>query len=80
MRRFFLHLTERGRTVRDEEGREYAGLAEAREVAIAAIRDVAAADIIEGILDTGLCVTVCDEAGVPLMEVAFADAVTARDR
>ncbi len=74
--RLHLHLYDRGAIIRDREGCDCADVAAARAVAIAAIRDVLAADVREGSLNLTGSIAICDADEVLLATVPFCDAVT----
>lgn len=71
-----MHICNGQGYVPDEEGRELTDDDHARREAIAAARDVMAADLREGMLDLGAYIEVEDEVGRALFTITFADAVT----
>ena len=76
MTRFFFDLHEGGReAVIDEEGAELAGLAAAREHAIAAARDIMAAQVSSGHLYLSCAIVVRDDNGNSVTAVSFAEAL-----
>ena len=74
MPRYYFHL-HNGATSRDEEGRELADLAAAREEAIKAARDLMGEDIRAGLLRLGQRIEILDEDGAEVLVVPFAEAV-----
>jgi hypothetical protein len=71
-----MHICDGHGFIEDEEGRELAGDVEAREEAIAAVRDIMAGDLRNGLLDLTSFIEVEDETGTLLFAVTFAEAVT----
>ena len=61
--------------VPDEEGRELAGLDEARAEAVAGVRSLVAADALQGRIDLRGRLEVLDGSGSILFTVPFGDAV-----
>jgi hypothetical protein len=74
--RYFFHLHECGTVIPDEEGRELAGHDAVRQAALAAARDLMAAEVQAGRLCLGCCIQVTDESGRVAVTVNFREALT----
>jgi len=61
--------------VPDEEGRELAGLDEARAEAVKGVRSLVAEDALQGCIDLRGKLEVVDEGGAIVLTVLFGDAV-----
>ena len=70
-----MRLSDRNKSLEDDEGQELAGDDAARCVAITAARDVMASDVREGRLNLASVIEVEDERHQPLFTIGFADAV-----
>lgn len=75
MPRFYLHLCDSSGFTEDEEGLVLAGEAEAREAAIAAMRDVSAGDIRRGELNLGSFIEIANDRHEFVATIAFKEAV-----
>jgi hypothetical protein len=75
MPRFFFHIREGDRLVRDPEGGEFADLEAAHAEAIACARDLAAEQVRKGETLAGRFVEVADHHAITLASVAFLDVV-----
>jgi len=75
MPRFYLHVCDGLGFFEDEEGAQVADAAAARQKAVAAARDIMAAEIQRGELDLGSFIEVEDENRTYLFTVTFADAI-----
>jgi hypothetical protein len=73
MSRFFFHVREGERLVRDEEGSECPDLAAAREEAKASARDLAKQYLDDRTAPDPLCVEICDAAGRVLTVLPMAE-------
>ena len=71
-----MHICDGHGFIEDEEGRNLADDAEAREEAVAAARDIMSNDLRNGLLDLTSFIEVEDETGKLLFAVTFAEAVT----
>ena len=77
MTRFFFDLHECGQSVVvDDEGMVVADVAAARAQAIVAAREIMAEEVTSGHLCLGCAITIRDEAGVTVMAVPFAEALS----
>ena len=74
--RYFMHICNGNGFVEDEEGIELPDDEAARSKAIAAARDVMAADLRDGQLDLTSFIEVEDEAHNLLFSITFGDAIT----
>jgi hypothetical protein len=72
---YFMHVSNGHGFVEDEEGRDLADDQAARGEAIAAARDMMAADVLGGHLDLGSFIEVEDGAHKLLFTITFADAI-----
>jgi hypothetical protein len=79
MPQFHLNLHDATVDVRDEEGVDVADLDEARDRAIAGIRDFLSHELAEGRLDLRGRIDITDHRGVSVMTVPFGEAVTVFD-
>jgi hypothetical protein len=76
---YYLHISDGAGFVEDEEGQQLADDAAARAQAIAAARDIMAAELREGALDLGTFIEVENEKREWLFTITFAEAVTIRE-
>lgn len=76
MERYFFHLHECGTHIPDDEGRDLAGIEEARSEAFRAARDVMAAEVQAGKLCLGCRIDVRDRHGSLVLTLPFSDAST----
>ncbi|WP_260598129.1 DUF6894 family protein [Sphingomonas endolithica] len=76
MARLFFELNECGTVTGDVEGQEVADLDAARAKAIAAARDIMAAEVLSGKLCLSCNIRVTDRDGETLLLIPFKDAVT----
>jgi hypothetical protein len=76
MARLFFELNECGIVTSDAEGQEMVDLDAARATAIAAARDIMAAEILSGKLCLGCNIRVTDCNGETVLLIPFKDAVT----
>jgi len=74
MPRYYLNIRD-GRTIVDEEGQEFANLADAREEAIASARSILRDAIWEGRLPLNDHIEIVDEGGMIAATVAFKEVV-----
>lgn len=74
MPRYYLHIID-GRTVRDEEGQEFAGLEDARAEAVAGARSIMREALWEGRLPLNECIQVADENGTVVATVPLREAI-----
>jgi hypothetical protein len=75
MPRFFLHLHNSHGFLEDEEGRDLASLADARDEAVRSIRSLLAEEIRRGRIDLRGRLDIAGEDGEILAGVAFGEAV-----
>ena len=78
MSTFYVHIQTPIGLVQDNEGFEAPSLAAVRKDTIEAIRDLVAADVLEGNVDLHGSAMICDEAGLPLAVLSYRDAVCIR--
>ncbi|XHR99057.1 hypothetical protein ACFB49_06520 [Sphingomonas sp. DBB INV C78] len=78
--RYFMHFGGESEFVADEEGRELPNDVIARNEAVAAARDLMAADVREGHLDLTCFIAVENEAHDLLFSVTFENALTMKVR
>ena len=71
----YLHLCNGLGYLEDEEGEDHIDLAAAKEEAGKALREVTAAELVQGVLNTGSFVEIEDEDHQPLEIVHFLDVV-----
>ena len=71
MKRYYFNIRDDGSTVMDEEGEEHASLEEARQSAVDAIKELAAARIRTGEVIGNTVLDVCDETGGVLKSISF---------
>lgn len=76
MHRFFFHLHECGVVTQDEEGRMLPSFEVALEEAVAAARDLMAAEVKSGRLCLGCHIEIVDAYGITLAIVPFDEAVS----
>lgn len=76
MPRFHLHLHDRGGVIHDPDGIDLPDVAAAQRAAVAALRDVIAADAREGMLDLRGSIAICDDQDAVVLTVRARDAVT----
>ena len=76
---YYLHISDGAGFVEDEEGQQLADDEAARAQAIAAARDIMAAELREGALDLGTFIEVENEKREWLFTITFAEAVTIRE-
>ncbi len=76
---YYLHISDGAGFVEDEEGQQLADDSAARAQAIAAARDIMAAELREGALDLGTFIEVENEKREWLFTITFAEAVTIRE-
>ena len=72
---YYLHIIDRYGRALDNEGHDVATIAEARIFAVAGIRDLLAAELLNGHVDFDGHIEIVDEAGACVDIVHFADAV-----
>jgi hypothetical protein len=77
---FYLHFSDDDGLTEDEEGLELDGPSDARSAAIAGLRDVAAAEIARGELNSGSFIMITNERRERIATVSFHDAVKVRGR
>lgn len=77
---YYLHICNGAGFVEDEEGQALADDEAARAEAIAAARDIMAAELRNGELDLGSFIEVENSERKLLFTITFADAVTIRER
>jgi hypothetical protein len=77
MARYFFHLHNDSFT-QDEEGRECAGLEDARTAAIQEARVMASSYVLQGHLDLSHFIEVADSTGQRVLVVPFGEAVAVR--
>jgi hypothetical protein len=75
MPRYYFHICNGTGFVEDEEGRELPDLDAARSVAIAAARDIMAADVQRGMLDLSSFIEIEDPAHQLVHTLGFEEAV-----
>lgn len=75
MPRWYFHLYQAGDVLLDPEGVEIADLSGVRTRAIAVARDLIAADAANGVLYLDTRLSIVDDRGAAVLDVAFADAV-----
>ncbi len=75
MPRFYLHISDSTGFVEDGEGQELSTTLSAREAALQGLRDMLAADLRQGHLNTACFIEVENEHHQLLDTVTFADAV-----
>ncbi|TPG54313.1 DUF6894 family protein [Sphingomonas glacialis] len=75
MPRWYFHLYQAGDLLIDPEGVELADLAGVRARALAVARDLIAADAASGVLYLDTRLSIVDDRGVAVLDVAFSDAV-----
>ena len=78
MARFYLNIHNGIGDVKDEEGRELAGLEEARAAAIEGIRSLVSEEAKTGLLDLTGFIEIVDAEGVVLCQVEYQEAVDLR--
>lgn len=78
MPRFFLHFIGGVDCVEDRDGGDYASQAEAKAAAIKCLRDIAANDAHEGVIDARNHIDIQDDKGETLCTVTFAEAIDLR--
>lgn len=71
MKRYYFHIRDEGGTVLDEEGEEHRSLEEARQSAVDAIKELAAARIRTGKVIGNTFLDVCDETDAVLKSISF---------
>jgi len=71
MKRYYFNIRDDGSTVLDEEGEEHASLEEARQSAVDAIKELAAARIRTNEMIGNTVLDVCDETGAVLMSISL---------
>lgn len=71
MKRYYYNIRDDGSTVLDEEGEEHASLEEARQSAVDAIKELAAARIRTNEMIGNTVLDVCDETGAVLMSISL---------
>jgi hypothetical protein len=77
---FYLHFSGDKDLPKDEDGFEFADDAAARNAAIEGLRDVAAAEIARGELNSGRFIVIMNERRERIATVSFDDAVQVRGR
>lgn len=75
MKRYYFHLHECGRSVRDDEGAMLPDVDAARERAMVEARSIMCAEVSEGRLCLNCNIEVLDEAGRLAVNVPFKEAV-----
>jgi hypothetical protein len=75
MPKFYFHFQGAGSLVKDLEGTECPGLAEAKALALDSLRELIAEDVKRGAPATWLAVLLEDENGKPLAELKAKDAL-----
>jgi hypothetical protein len=76
---FYLNVTDVIGFTEDEEGHQLANEAAARTAAVAGLRDIAAAEIARGELNTGSFIEIINERREVVETVGFEDAVQIRE-
>lgn len=71
MKRYYFYIRDDGSTVLDEEGEEHRSLEEARQSAVDAIKELAAARIRTNEMIGNTVLDVCDETGAVLMSISL---------
>ena len=71
----FFHLNECGTGTDDLEGREVSGIAEAKSIALKAVREIMCTEIAEGRLCLSCAMLVTDAEGALMLVLPFRDAV-----
>lgn len=71
MKRYYLNIRDDGSTVLDEEGEEHGSLEEARQSAVDAIKELAAARIRTNEMIGNTVLDVCDETGAVLTSISL---------
>lgn len=71
MKRYYFNIRDDGSTVLDEEGEEHRSLEEARQSAVDAIKELAAARIRTNEMIGNTLLDVCDETGAVLMSISL---------
>lgn len=71
MKRYYFNIRDDGSTVLDEEGEEHRSLEEARQSAVDAIKELAAARIRTNEMIGNTVLDVCDETGAVLMSISL---------
>lgn len=74
MQRFFFHVFDEDATV-DDQGQLAAGVAEARDVALASARELMCEEVRAGHLNLQNYIRVTDESGNEVFRVSYAEAV-----
>lgn len=75
MTRYFFDLHQCGSITSDEEGRELTGMAQARDTAVAAARDVMMGELARGHLCLSCHIEIREAGGTMVGTVLFRDAV-----
>jgi hypothetical protein len=78
MARYFLHIHNSHGAAEDDEGLEATSLSEAREVAVAGIRSLLAAEAGNGEINFKGRIDISNEAGKVLHSVPFAEAIVVK--
>ncbi|CCF18588.1 conserved protein of unknown function [Pseudorhizobium banfieldiae] len=71
IKRYYFNIRDDGSTVLDEEGEEHRSLEEARQSAVDAIKELAAARIRTNEMIGNTVLDVCDETGAVLMSISL---------
>jgi hypothetical protein len=77
MSRYFFRVQDAWGDANDDDGIELLDLGSARSVALAGARSMICEAVMKGVLDLEGRITICDETGIALTVVRFADAVEA---
>ena len=75
MPRYYFHVCNGTGFTEDEEGMDFPDVAAARKAAIAALRDIMAAEMQDGALNMGSFIEIEDERHALVMTVQFSEAV-----
>ncbi len=75
MPRFFFNIRNGNGLTEDEEGRDFPDVAAARAEALKGVRSIVAEEVKEGRLDLAGQVEILDEAGAPVLDVGFREAI-----
>ena len=79
MPRYYFHVVRANTCIRDAEGTELHGLAEARAEAIQDARTLMSLAILEGVDISGRSIEICDEGGNIVLRLPFTEAVRRGD-